>query len=811
MALRTFVSAGSYDTHVGTGTVTTTSQNITAAGVTSAGFTAPNLVNAATGAWVYVSALPTTINVIVELQESTVTKASATMNNADIKLGWNYARFGTPYTYATLTASAYRVKVYSSGGTSGTVLAATTSTLLTTTTYNTASALAANDDVWVAGFHNSGLTAKQLVFSGAVASVVGSGTDKTMQDGTAVTMGAAITIGTGGGVSADTAVSTSLTVRGSIICSGTGVFNWSGNISNKALVSTLTIDCNTTNGEFGIFTSGSNRGGRLLFSGADYIVSTKYASGVGTAANPLIVSSGWDADVGDEIVIGTSTAYNQNEIRYVITRNSSTSFVLSATPGGVEAALTYTHAAGVHMANLTRNCIVKPLTTTRGYKVYSQSTLLTSDFGLTRWEYSSAASAHGLNFKNTAASVDTMDKAVLYQNSLGTRNTLNINNCTTAATITDVVAYNNLCTNTSNAAIGTLTCSGQTFYNCLDFGGAGAAVSGSSFSVRTNSSNVIFDNCHSYGANGSNTAAIAAIYVSSSNNITFKDCTVNAARTNGIYFSSGVEILFTNCNFGTLFTNVIDILTLTTTYNTALFKDCTFASATLISGYLNQLDGSDIAFQDFGTNSSSHRWYSNKGSFWSSGAGLTDTTVRTAGSLAVAIKPENATDGATMSFKIPANPASQVQVYGYLYRNATFSSGVLNVSLYLPDTLLTASPDATVNMATTTGAWLPWTLTANYTSSDSRYATVVITAFTATAGAYAFLDDIYDAGLTNKVAGLDLWDNGHISPIIVAADYSSIPDQSRVAVWSDADTYTTGQKGLVLQDAADDAELASIK
>lgn len=811
MALRTYVSAGSYDTHVGTGTVTTTSQNITAAGVTSAGFTAPNLVNAATGAWVYVSALPTTINVIVELQESTVTKASATMNNADIKLGWNYARFATPYTYATLTASAYRIKVYSSGGTSGTVLGATTSTLLTTTTYNTASALAANDDVWVGGFHNSGLTAKTLTFSGVVAAVVGSGTDKTMQDGTAVTMGAAITVGTGGTVLSDNTVTTSLTVRGSIICSGTGVFNWSASTSNKALTSTLTIDCNTTNGEFGIFTSGSNRGGQLIFTGASYDVSTKYASGVGTAANPLIVSTGWDAAVGDEIVIGTSTAYNQNEIRYVITRNSSTSFVLSATAGGVEAALTYTHAAGVHMANLTRNCIVKPLTTTRGYKVYSQSSLLVSDFGSTRWEYSSAASAHGLNFKNIAASVDTMDKAVLYQNSVGTRNTLNINSCTTAATITGVVAYNNLCTNTSNAAIGTLTCSGQTFVNCLDFGGAGAAVSGSSFSVRTNSSNVTFDNCHSYGANGSNTAAIAAIYVSSSNNITFKDCTVNAARTNGVYFSSGVEILFSSCSFGTLFTNVIDILTLTTTYNTALFKDCTFASATLISGYLTQLDGSDIAFQDFGTNASSHRWYSNKGSFWSSGSGLTDTTVRTAGSLALAIKPENATTGATMTFKIPANPTSQVQVYGYLYRNATFSSGTLKVDLFLPDTLLTGTPDDTVTLATTTGAWLPWLLTSYQSPNESRYATVVITTVTATAGAYAFLDDIYDAGLTNKVAGLDLWDNGHISPIIVAFDYSSIPDQARIAVWSDTDTYTTGQKGLVLQDAADDAELASIK
>jgi len=102
MALRTFVSAGVFDTHVGTTTISTSTTSITAAGVTSAGFTAPNLVNAATGAWVYIATIPTTINVIVELQESTVTKATATMNNADIKLGWNYARFTTPYEWQSL-------------------------------------------------------------------------------------------------------------------------------------------------------------------------------------------------------------------------------------------------------------------------------------------------------------------------------------------------------------------------------------------------------------------------------------------------------------------------------------------------------------------------------------------------------------------------------------------------------------------------------------------------------------------------------------------------------------------------------------
>ena len=71
------------------------------------------------------------------------------------------------------------------------------------------------------------------------------------------------------------------------------------------------------------------------------------------------------------------------------------------------------------------------------------------------------------------------------------------------------------------------------------------------------------------------------------------------------------------------------------------------------------------------SSSSKHRWYTPKGSFWSSGSGLTDTTTRTAGSLALAIKPEDATNGAEMIVKVPANPTSQVVFYGYLYRNTT--------------------------------------------------------------------------------------------------------------------------------------------
>jgi hypothetical protein len=164
-----------------------------------------------------------------------------------------------------------------------------------------------------------------------------------------------------------------------------------------------------------------------------------------------------------------------------------------------------------------------------------------------------------------------------------------------------------------------------------------------------------------------------------------------------------------------------------------------------------------------------------------------------------------------MTFKVPANPASNVQIYGYIYRNATFSSGDITCELFLPGTLLSDTPDDTVTLTTTTGTWQLWVLNAYNAGSVARYATVRITAKTATAGAYAFLDDIYDAQLNNKVAGLDLWDEGHISPIMLALDLSALPEQTRLAVWSDDDTYSAGEKGKVLADTEANTDVTQAK
>jgi len=515
---------------------------------------------------------------------------------------------------------------------------------------------------------------------------------------------------------------------------------------------------------------------------------------------------------GDEVVFGGSSAYNNNETRFIKTRNSSTSFVLCSTPGGAEAALANTHDASSYVGLMTRNSIIKPLTTNLGYYVYHSGTTVGS-FDYTRFEYSDNTSGKGIILNMNSAT--SFDGIVLYNNSIaGGRTALFMSQggtgsqATVAQTHTGIILYNTAGSNfAGQSGVGYSGTSNKTMNYLLHYN-ASSTTTCATLSLNTSSTGNIFNNCHSYGANAVGSAGGYAIGILSSSGNTFNDCTVNACRLNAFYLWASTGNVFNNCNFGTISSNLYDITTQISTLNQALFNACSFGSATLISNYLNQLDTSLIAFQDMDGNTSKHRWYTNKGSWWSSGSGLTDTTVRTASSLALASKPENNSTGSSWVFKIPANPTSQVGIFGYLYRNATFSSGDLTAELFLPGTLITGTPDATYTSPTTTDSWLPFNINAYYSGAVARYATVRITGITATAGAYFFVDDLYDAGTGNKVAGLDLWDQGQPSPIMVSIDYSAVPAQ----VWGYADSNTqAGTMGKALTDTEANSDVTQAK
>lgn len=801
MAIKTW-NGTNFDDHLGATGLGSSSVSVTTTGTTSTGFTAPNLTNKATGVWLAVTTVPTSGNFIVELMESGVSKASATINRADMVLGWNYVRFATPYQFATLTASAYTVRVKNSSTNSGTLRQATSTLLLYQVTYDTATTLGTTDDMWLGGFNDAGLTPKTYTATGT-SLVFGSGADTSLP--TTWATGWGLMIGSGGTFAFDTTASTTVQIRGSVGVYTGGVFDMRGNASDLTKVSTLIIDSNAGDGNFGVIVPGSSLGGQVLATGKTVNVVNTFASGLGTAASPVVTQSNHGFSVDDELVFGGATDYLKNEVRYVKSIPAANQLVLSTTIGGAEAALTQTHAVGSHIANMTRNSIIKSQTSTRGFSIINANALSTpvSDFSYCRAEYPNCLSGRAIQFGTSLSpNKTTFDGFVLYRNSAAGRASITLSGAT-AQTISNIVLFNTRGTNYS-AQSGFAIAGGlnKTINGIYHFADPSSTTTCAMLSISSTSVNNVVTQAHSYGANAVNGGAGYAIGIYGSNN-TLSNCSVNASRGRAVILDQSVLNTFSNCTFGTIATNTVDVLVDSTTLVRALFDTCTFGSGTLISQYLLGLEGTEVRFHNMDGNTNKHRWYNNHGSFASSGSGLSDTTVRTASSLALAVKPEDNSSGIYWEFLIAAVPSSQCGIFGYGYRNATFSSGTFKVELFLPSSTVA---DATSTFATTTGSWLPFNISAYYSGSVSRYAKVRVTAVTATAGAYAFIDDLYDAGTGNKIAGLDLWHEGKPSEIMVATDTSAIPAQ----VWGYSDqTTSSNTMGQQLVDVPSSTQNAS--
>lgn len=803
MALRMF-NGTDLDTFMGVPAIGSGSGNFTTSYVAGLARTAPNTTNYITGCLFFISQVPTSWDVQVEVRESGVSKVSGIASNADLKLGFNYVRFATPYKFTTTAAGAYVPyirKVTSASGSYGYDNAGSMPFLALT--YDATSSAGGTDDVMVCGFHDSGMTPKTLTITGTGNSW-GSGQNKALTSSSRV-LNQATCVANGGIVKFDTAADTTLTQYGNVWVSAGGLYDQRPGASS---VSTL-VFTNDADGDFSLATFNSTYGGQILTTGRTVAVAATYNGGLGTAASPATFTAAHGFAVDDELVIGWGGDYLKNEVRYVISIPNPDEVVWSTTAGGAESALTHTHTTGKPVANLTRNSIIENTDSSKGFSVYNNSsTSPSSDFAYTRFEYANCLSGRGLALSSTAH-VTPIDGLVLYNNSASGRSSISCGG-TIPETWQDIVLFNTKGSNYSaQSGIALAGASSKTLRNVYHYGEPGSTNNCGGISISGSSTSCVVDGFYSSGANAGNGNGYALGVYGSGNS--FNNIVIDGCRRQAVILDAGQQNEFTNSSFGTVMTNTIDLTVSPGVLTRSNFLSCSFGSATLLSGYLTALPGTDIGFQDMDSSTSKHRWYTNTGSFWSSGSGLTDTTTRTAGSLALAIKPEDASTGASVIVKVPANPTSQVQVYGYLYRNATFSSGDLTVDLFLPGTLLTDTPDDTVTLATTTGTWLPFLVNAYYSGSAARYATLRITAKTATTGAYCFLDDIYDAQTGNKVAGLDLWDAGHISPILVASDYSSIPDQTRVAVWGDTSTYSVGAKGRTLTDTEANTDVTQAK
>ena len=529
-------------------------------------------------------------------------------------------------------------------------------------------------------------------------------------------------------------------------------------------------------------------------------------------------------------VMGTVVGHtSKSEYRYIKTKNSTTSYVLCTTAGGAEDALQYSPATTADIYNLSSSVQVT-------VNKRNQSYMYTFDAGPAntttpadptwwildncRMDYAGNGVPYNLgilaNGYTAGSSSATINNTVFWApagtviyDSATPHSTWNISN----------VVFAGFQYGMSNAMV--TSGYNKTFTNiyAVDISGNFISSTGSSNTYRVlrlwatspepNSNPAIV-----LSGNAFNNLFISA-YIQG----------VNSGTINrGISLNGSLSNKFLNSEFGTVTKHYdTDIYCTSSTLNTMVFENCLFGSTNLITNYLNQFNGSELAFQKYQQTTNKHRWYTNTGSARSTGAGLEDTTVKTAGSLNLVLLPENNTVGFAWEFNVLAPATSLSFINGYLQKNATFGSSIAKVELWLPGSDTSSTADASLTADNTTGTWQAFNIYKLYSGTAPGLSTVRITAISSTAGAYLYVADLF-----NSVGALNLWNSGKPAKQIAITDFSAVPaavwgfpdgntisstmgrrqidgsdNASTIAttVWSNTDTYAPGTKGDDLANA----------
>jgi hypothetical protein len=797
-----FNTAANWDEGVNTPSIhASTNITVSSGGVFSAVFTAPNLTNAGTGVIVPVAARGTAGNIIATLQHDVgagfVDCAGATATIAITSLVASthvFFKFGTKFVFDTTTAGKFRVKLNTSGASGTTTIAADSggSNFAYIVFMDNNVVPTTGDDIFVVS-PNQG---SSLVIDLDSSPSFGSGgntavpTFRSWQNG--------IVIANSGVLAWSTSTSRTITLKGNFIVENGGEHRM-GTTSGKVaagVTARLAFDQNGTTANYGYQLL---NGGKCTLQGTSKTYNkTTLSSGTGTAASPLVTVDSVDWSVNDELyfvpVSNNAANYNEGEMRFIKTKNSATSYVLSSTVGGAESALANSHTAG-YIFNLTRQVLIDTTNTSFAWYADFANLAAASNVNIdgARLETFGSVTANKTTiiFSNIATELCELDDIVFYRNSSTTAVNLGNNNDT--RTYTWLIFYS------GNALFVPGSLRNKTFQNIYFLNSTGTALSFNATANCTFATGGIWSSATSGTGQG--------IVMTNSTKCTFTDFEIHATRNNAIRYSSAVDMTFVDCLFGTKGKNeTADIDLSADTYNTGLYDNCLFGSNTLITNYTTSADGSDISINKYNQTANDHRWYTPYGMARSTGAGLADTTVRTAGSLGLRIAPESSSTGFSWDFKVLARASSAVSIIGFIQKNAAFSTDDVTVDLYLPGLVPgTDTPSATVTMPDDTN-WNVFNLAASYSGTVPLYATVRITGKTTTSAAYLYVDDLYNG--TNVITGLDTWHEGKPSDIM----FEQLGDSA--AVWAVATSTlttagTTGYKLTNVEDAIWDEATAS--
>lgn len=780
------------------------STNVTIDGTArfTAAFTAPNMTNACTGVLIFVNAVGTGGTVTVTLQESTIdTAAARTINITSLTaLTWVYFTFATPYVFTTTGAGAYRFKIQAAAPTGTTNAAADSGGSLYAylATDDRTGVPGTTDDIWICGLNQA--TAITVTMDGT--QTIGSGTDTVLA--VQRTLGNAISLNNLGVLAWDTTADGTLTCKGNIICNNNSGELQMGTVATPmpaARVARLRFDMAVAgNHGLRVFDTGKLTLQGQMAWGTAY--KAKYVSGTGVAASPLVVDTAVDWNVGDEIAVSATsdnaTNYQETEYRFIITKNSPTSYVLSATSGGAEAAFTYTHNTNAWVLNIQRNVLIDSTNSARGFYILTNSSVDGNiDCDWIRFETIGTGTANKLGFTLSVSSgfigFGDVDYSVFYRYATGLLTTTT----RSILSFTGIIAVNQAAGGTGAGVQTTTNPHNKTFVDCFVFG---TLRRGFSF---VDTFNLRLTRCYAIACNADNNSVSSGMTFSGVGSVTADDCEIHACRRAGLYMPGAVDVAFNDLLCGTKGINTsIDLdVSAVGIYDTVVFINSSFGSATLVSNYLSMLEGSTVAFHAFNGNSNNHTWYKPNGIARSTGAGLVDTTNKTAGNLTVRIAPETVVPGFVWEFLVGIKANTAASIFGFAQKNVAFGTDVVTIELFLPGS---TTADATATLDNTTGAWQVFNLAANYTGSVAAFATVRITAKTVTAAAYVYFTDFYNG--TNVLTGLQAWYNGKPTPVMT----DLLGDPASVWAILTSTLTTPGTIGALLVDNVD-ASIADVE
>lgn len=798
-----FNTAANWDEGVNTPSIhASTSITVSAGGVFSATFTAPNTTNACTGVLVPVAAVGSAGTITATLQELTVDVAGAnsTINITALRASTHvFFEFTTPYVFTSTAAGRYRIKLNTAGASGTTSIAADSG---------------AANFAYIAYMNNNVVptTNDNLHFQspnqGAELAMV-LDTSPSIGDGSNTTApafrswGNAMVFSNNGVLSWPTGTSRTVTCKGNVLLESAGELRMGSTGAKIAagVTARLAFDQNGVTTNYGI---GHLNGGRFILQGTSKTFNkTTLSSGVGTAASPFVSTDSVDWSVGDELefvpVSNNAANYDETETRFIITKNSATSYVLSTTSGGAEAAFTYSHTAGA-VFNVTRQVLIDTTDTTKAwYADFNEVTTVGNiDLDGCRLETtgSGVAGRTTLTFSNLSTEMFTADDVVFYRQ-LGTQG-VTFGNNNDARTFSDLIFYD--CNVTGNAgALFLSSLRNKRFENCYIID----SLTGGFFLGSASACD--FVECGVWAC-GRTTTTSGGWRFQNSSNIFMDACEAHANRSMGFELATMPLLYCFECQLGNKgYNQANDIVTSSDNFSTAVLENCLFGSPTTISNYTNAADGTDVSFQKYNQTTNNHLWYTKYGVARSCGAGLPDTNVRTAGSLGLRIAPESTSPGFSWSFKILALANSAVGVTGFIQKNAAFGTDDCTVELYLPGLVPGVDTPSDTQAMPDDTSWNVFNLAASYTGSVPLFATVLVNAKTATASAYVYVDDLYNG--TNAITALDVWSDGKPSEFV----YPELGDPNAVWAVATSTLTTAGTTGKKLVDDLTTGKFIALK